>query len=260
MRHETQAAPHPRIGAIRASATYELVVEQLRKAIFLSRFVPGDKLPPERDLAKQMLVSRTTIREAVRVLEGEGLIAVKRGPTGGLVVQQQNLLRPGEIEAYIEAQLTQLDNLFDYRIANEAAAAGLAALRRDKRQVARMRRALDEMDRLSATKETRANTANIARFFACDSEFHITIAQSSGNPYLLDAVEHSRAAMFLPVGKVFRHLEDRANDHHLAIFQAIVDKDPELAAARMKMHIEATRSSLYSLLPTSAVTGKSKAS
>lgn len=254
MRYETQAAPNLRIGAIRASATYELVVEQLRKAIFLGRFMPGDKLPPERDLAKQMLVSRTTIREAVRVLEGEGLIAVKRGPTGGLVVQQQNRLRPAEVEAYIEAQLAQLDNLFDYRIANEAAAAALAALRRDKKQLARMRRALDEMDRLSATKETRANTANIARFFACDSEFHIAIAQSSANPYMLEAVEHSRAAMFLPVGKVFRQLEDRANDHHRAIFQAIVDQKAELAAQRMKMHIEATRSSLYNLLPSSKQT------
>ena len=64
------------INSVRPVAAYELVVEQVKRAIFLGRFVPGDKLPPERELAAQMLVSRTTIREAMRVLEG----AVASGP------------------------------------------------------------------------------------------------------------------------------------------------------------------------------------
>lgn len=242
-------AYEPPIGSIRATATYELVVEQLRKAIFLGRFLPGNKLPPERDLAKQMLVSRTTIREAIRVLEGEGLVAVKRGAAGGLVVLEQNRLKQAEIEVYMETQRSLLDSLFEYRLTNECAAAALAAVRRDKKHLTRLRKALVEMDALSATKESRANTANIARFFACDSEFHVVIAEASMNHYLLEAVEQSRAAMFLPVGKVFNRLEDRANDHHQAIYQAIESQNPELAAQRMKMHIEATRSSLYNLMP-----------
>lgn len=239
----------PAIGSIRATATYELVVEQLRKAIFLGRFMPGDKLPPERDLAKQMLVSRTTIREAIRVLEGEGLVAAKRGAAGGLMVLEQNRLNQAETEVYMEAQKELLDSLFEYRLANECAATALAALRRDKKHLTRLRKALTEMDALCANREVRANTANIARFFACDSDFHLVIAEASMNHYLLEAVEQSRAAMFLPVGKVFSRLEDRANDHHQGIYEAIENQNAELAAQRMKMHIEATRSSLYNLMP-----------
>jgi DNA-binding FadR family transcriptional regulator len=246
----------PAIGSIRATATYELVVEQLRKAIFLGRFMPGDKLPPERDLAKQMLVSRTTIREAIRVLEGEGLVAVKRGAAGGLVVLGQDRLNPTQIEAYMETQRGLLDSLFEYRLANECAAAALAARRRDKKHLARLRRALTEMDTLCANKESRANLANIAKFFSCDSEFHLAIAEAALNHYLLGAVEQSRAGMFLPVGKVFNRLEDRANDHHQGIYQAIEQQNPDLAAQRMKMHIEATRASLYDLMPKAVRTKK----
>ncbi|MFT3730655.1 MAG: FadR/GntR family transcriptional regulator [Hyphomicrobium sp.] len=237
------------IGSIRATATYELVVEQLRKAIFLGRFMPGDKLPPERDLTKQMLVSRTTIREAIRVLEGEGLVAVKRGAAGGLVVLQQDRLSPSQIEAYMETQKELLDTLFEYRLANECAATALAAKRREKKHLVRLRKALTEMDALCANRESRANTANIARFFSCDSEFHVVIAEAANNHFLLNAVEQSRAGMFLPVGKVFNRLEDRANDHHQGIYQAIEQQNPDLAAQRMKMHIEATRASLYDLMP-----------
>lgn len=240
------------IGSIRSTATYELVVEQLRKAIFLGRFMPGEKLPPERDLAKQLLVSRTTIREAIRVLEGEGLVAVRRGAAGGLVVLDQHRLKKAEIEVYMEAQRALLDSLFEFRIANECAAASLAAMRREPKHLARMRKALVEMDTLCATEESRANTANIARFFACDSEFHLAIAEASMNHFLLEAVEQSRAAMFLPVGKVFLKLEDRANDHHRGIFQAIESQNCKLASQRMRMHIEATRASLYNMMPKAA--------
>lgn len=248
--------PDHSIGSIRATASYELVVEQLRKAIFLGRFMPGDKLPPERDLATQMLVSRTTIREAIRVLEGEGLLAVKRGAAGGLIVLGQNRLNNAEIEAYMETQRGLLDSLFEYRLANECAAASLAAVRRDKKHLARLRSALTEMDALCANKESRANISNIARFFACDSEFHLAIAEASMNHFLFEAVEQSRAAMFLPVGKVFNRLEDRANDHHQGIYAAIESQNSELAAQRMKMHIEATRVSLYNLMPKPAKSKK----
>lgn len=242
----------PQIASVRATAAYELVVEQLRKAIFLGRFVPGDKLPPERDLASQMLVSRTTVREAIRVLEGEGLVAVKRGAAGGLTVLAQDRLSPSEGRVYIEAQLDILDSLFDYRIANEAAAAAFAATRRTPAQLERLRRALQTMDTVCATSESRAVTSNIALFNSADSEFHLVIAEASMNPYFVRAAEESRAAMFLPVGKVFTRLEDRANEHHRAIFNAIEAQQPGLAAEGMKLHIEATRMSLHDLLPTSA--------
>jgi len=240
------------IDSIRPVATYELVVEQVKRAISLGRFVPGDKLPPERDLAAQMLVSRTTIREAMRVLEGEGLIQVKRGATGGLVVKAQSGLRPNEVEAYMEAQREMLDTIYEYRIANECMAARLAATRRSKEQLRRMASALRAMGQLCETPELRATMANIARFRALDSEFHLAVAEASGNRLIKRAVEDARTAMFLPIGKVFKKLEDSANEHHEAIFAAINKGDPEGAAEAMRRHIATTRQSLENLMPPKA--------
>jgi GntR family transcriptional repressor for pyruvate dehydrogenase complex len=237
------------IGSIRASATYELVVEQLRRAIYLGRFLPGDKLPAERELAHQLAVSRTTIREAIRVLEGEGLVTIKRGAAGGLIVLGQPKLTPAQIEAYMETQHGLVDSVFEFRLANECAAAALAAQRRTDEHLRRMERAVVEMAELCATPMSRQRVSNIARFTASDSAFHMAIAQASMNPLLLKAVEDGRAAMFEPVGRVFTRLEDSANDHHEALFIAIKDGQPESAAARMREHIEASRAGFHALFP-----------
>src|SRR5262245_65723635 len=62
---------------------YGLVVDQLRRAIHSGAFFPGDKFPPERELSKQLGVSRASVREASRVLEGEGRGEPRRGPSSG---------------------------------------------------------------------------------------------------------------------------------------------------------------------------------
>jgi GntR family transcriptional repressor for pyruvate dehydrogenase complex len=67
------------ITPIEHSSVYELVVEQLRRAIHIGTYLPGDKLPPERELAQRLEVSRASVREAVRMLEGEGYVETRRG-------------------------------------------------------------------------------------------------------------------------------------------------------------------------------------
>lgn len=244
-----EGAAGPAIGSVRAAATYELVVEQIRRAIFLGRFLPGDRLPAERDLASQMAVSRTTIREAIRVLDAEGLVTVKRGAAGGLVVLEQGRLSRAEIESYMAGQREWIDHVLDYRIANECAAAALAARRRTEGHLTRLAAAVEEMTAICATPQTRAVTANVGRFFAVDAAFHLTIGEASMNPFLARAVEDTRAAMYLPIGKVFAEIEDVAHDHHQDILQAITEQDADAAAARMRVHIETTREGLHHLLP-----------
>ena len=75
---------------VAAVPAHELVLAQLRRSIHLGHFGAGDRLPPERELARQLGVSRTTVREAVRVLEGEGLVEIKRGSSGGISVRPQS--------------------------------------------------------------------------------------------------------------------------------------------------------------------------
>jgi GntR family transcriptional regulator, transcriptional repressor for pyruvate dehydrogenase complex len=173
----------------------------------------------------------------------------RRGAAGGLIVLGQGHLKVAEIEAYMESQRDLIDNIFEFRIANETIAASLAATRRTNKHLGRLSRALETMKELCATPTTRSVTANVALFQSRDSEFHLAIAEASSNEFLMGAVEESRAAMFLPIGKVFTHLEDSANKHHEAIYQAIKDQRPELAAQTMRKHIESTRASLHGLLP-----------
>lgn len=256
---ECEGAAGAAIGSVRAAATYELVVEQIRRAIFLGRFLPGDRLPAERDLASQMAVSRTTIREAIRVLEGEGLVTVKRGAAGGLVVLEQERPSRAEIAAYRADQGEWIDQVLDYRIANECAAAALAASRRTDRHLARLTAALEGMTAICATPEARSVTANVGRFFAFDADFHLTIGQASMNPLLAQAVEDARAAMYRPIGKISLDVDASANDHHSAILAAIADRDADAAASWMKTHIEETRAGLLRLLPPPRRTRATKA-
>ena len=232
-----------RIEPVRPTAAHELVVSQVRRAIQLGRFVPGDKLPPERQLAQQLGVSRTTVREAVRVLETEGLLESRRGATGGLLVR-----RPAQPEATlretVREQRDAIRAVFDFRIANEAAAARLAAERRTDDDLSELGALVEKMGLLAATPESRADLDNIPRFIAADSAFHLGIARAARNVYMLRAIEDARAAMFLPIGAVFQRLEDNANDFHEAIFGALHSKNPDAAEAAMRDHLSASRQSI----------------
>jgi DNA-binding FadR family transcriptional regulator len=107
---------------VQANAAYEIVVENLRRALLLGRFLPGEKLPPERELALQLQVSRTTLREALRVLEGEGLIQSKRGATGGIVVQSPHMSHHEFVE-FLSRRMHDLKQLYEYRSIIETATA-----------------------------------------------------------------------------------------------------------------------------------------
>jgi DNA-binding FadR family transcriptional regulator len=118
---EAQIAEHP---------AYAVVVEHLRRAIHLGQYGPGDKFPPERQLAEQLGVSRLTLRGAIRVLEGEGYVETRRGSTGGVTVlgsrrSREDLAVLEESVERLAASTTigafrQADSLFHLRIAEAA--------------------------------------------------------------------------------------------------------------------------------------------
>lgn len=231
--------------AVRPSASYELVLEQVRRAIQLGRFGPGEKLPPERELSQQLGVSRTTVREAMRVLQGEGLIVIRRGRAGGAIVVGSSLT-PAEAKRHLRQNLDELRAVFDYRLIVEPAAARLAAERRTKRDVSRLKSLVDLMSQIVAASDT-SETAPPSRFFAVDAEYHHLIAEATRNPMLVGAVETARSAIFAPVGGIFPQLHRDANELHEEIFEAIADQNVEQAADAMTRHIKLTESALREL-------------
>ena len=85
MSKHAAAAPF-KIAALKHRRVYESVAEQIRQAIFSGQLAPGHKLPPERQMAQQFATSRVALREALRSLEQEGMIEIRRGFGGGAFV------------------------------------------------------------------------------------------------------------------------------------------------------------------------------
>ncbi|HVA92049.1 MAG TPA: GntR family transcriptional regulator [Chloroflexota bacterium] len=216
-----------------AWAAYQNVVERVRRAIHLGVYVAGDRLPPERELAPALGVSRATLREALRVLEGEGLVESRRGATGGTVVLPAATAAPPA--GIVQAQLEAFENLLDFRLATECAAARLAARRRSE----------DDLRTMGESQEGIRRHTSIDLFRRVDTSFHLAIAGAARNAMLLKAIEEGRAAMYLPLDLLdFEVMRTNALEGHRVIMHAIAAANPEAAERAMAAHIEDTRREL----------------
>ena len=248
-------AETPRLQSLRAPASHELVVDQIRRAIGTGRYLPGERLPAERELARQLGVSRTTVREALKILQDEGLIEIRRGRSGGPTVVSHKMLA-ADARKLVRARLVEIEEVFDFRVAVEGACAKLAAERRTDAEVEQLRERMYRLDAfVDVAGYTESETAPPSRFFALDVDYHRAIAKAARSAMLLAAVDDGRAAMFLPVGAVFTKLHPTANQHHGEIFEAIAAREPVAAEAAMVAHIEGTRQALRDFAQ-SAVRGR----
>jgi DNA-binding FadR family transcriptional regulator len=221
---------------VRAAPAYEVVTEHLRRALQLGRLMPGERLPAERQLADQLGVSRTTLRQAIRVLELEGIVESRRGPAGGLFVLPQ---RYGErqVKAMMAERFAQIEELHQFRLVIETATARAAALNRTDKDIGRMQAALATMSAIIAQPAATKVPDHVAHFLAADSDFHTSIAAATGNSYLAHAVEEIRATRLIPIGAVFTRLDPTTNDGHQDLLDAIVAQDADRAAECMASHL-----------------------
>ena len=214
---------------VRVLAAHEVVAERLRRSIALGEVLPGERLPAERTLAQDLGVSRLTIRGALRVLQQEGSVVTRRGATGGAFVTE----RPRTIEP------ARIVEVFEYRLAVESAAAGLAAERRtdaDLKRLAEHGRALE-------------GSADAGAFRRADSGFHLAIADASGNGMLRDSIEDARAAAFDAFDALpFRVLRETTARGHAAIAAAIERGDATAAAEAMAEHLRRARAEVLAVL------------
>jgi GntR family transcriptional regulator, transcriptional repressor for pyruvate dehydrogenase complex len=236
LKRSSHAVTKAMVTPVRAAPAYEVVTEHLRRALQLGRLMPGERLPAERQLADQLGVSRTTLRQAIRVLELEGIVESRRGAAGGLFVLPQ---RYGErqVKAMMAERFAQIEELHQFRVIIETAAARAAALNRTDKDIVRLRVALSTMSAIIAQPDATKVPDHVAHFLAADSDFHTGIAAATGNSYLAQAVEEIRAARLIPIGAVFIRLDPTTNDGHQELFDAIVAQEPDRAAESMAGHL-----------------------
>jgi DNA-binding FadR family transcriptional regulator len=222
--------------AVESSRLYRQIAEQLRGLIVAGEFAGGSRLPAERDLARQLGVSRPSVREALIALEVEGWVEVRTG--SGIYVQQATQRNGvhGARNAHANggAEWGPLQ-VMRARELVESEVAALAAKHARKPQIAAMTSALAHMREDSeAGIEPRAG----------DEAFHDAIAQACGNEVLGDTVRSYWSARH---GPLFTRLGDyfetpaswsAALVEHTAVLDAIRARDPQAAGAAMRQHLK----------------------
>jgi DNA-binding FadR family transcriptional regulator len=232
----------PLLRPIKDGNTFEQTVERLANAVRMGVVATGERLPPERELAEQLNVSRVTLREAIKALNQAGYVVSTRGRTGGTVVIYDPATRPTADARLVARKLGAAEVLdaLAYRSVVEPGAAELAASRRHD---------AGDANRLRAAAQLAATAEGPARRIA-DSRFHILIAELSGSPSVAAAVAdvQSRLDELLLAIPVFTRNIAHSDRQHARIARAIVRADPASARREMTDHIEATAALLRGLL------------
>lgn len=214
------------------------VAEHLRDLIHRGEMGPGDRLPPEREFAERLGVARISLREAIKSLQLDGYVQVRRGPRGGTFVTE--LRRPAAAwRARMREQAGEIDAIIDYRIALETHTARLAAQRRGGSDLEAMRDAIRTLD----------GTGGRSAFRLADSRFHGAVARAAGNTRLESAVHAARGELFSPYDGL-EFVEPVAENRldHQAVFEAICDGDAEASAELMREHLERAREQLREIV------------
>jgi len=192
----------------------EVVAEQLRSMILSGELGPGERLLEDK-IAESLGVSRNPVREAIRTLESTGLVEVL--PRRGAYVCQPDL--------------DEVRQLLDLRAVLEGHAAEILARTAPPEIIDRLRDLLDE----GASAAADGNTVRAAEIHV---EFHRTIEDAAGNPYLQHAIEPVRQRTELVFSMLLEDRSDTGWDEHRAILDAVASGDSDRARIAVRRHID----------------------
>ena len=233
------------VGRIRVPKSYDVLADHLREQILSGTLVEGTSLPAERDLVGQTGLSRGSVREALRMLESEGLVRTRPGRHGGSIIS-----RPGQeavtrfVSLFIRGRRIQFRSLVETREAIEPMLAGLAA----------RHRTAQDLDRLKAvTADLEDAYPDVPRFLIENVNWHNAVAAASHNELL--------AAFLASISKAVHDataMEDFASDEmrkvvmhaHRRVLEAIVGGDADAARRRMERHVRAYREQVMPAAPS----------
>ncbi|MFF0740356.1 FadR/GntR family transcriptional regulator [Streptomyces sp. NPDC004111] len=226
---------------VRGGNTFEETVERLLCAIKLGFIAQGETLPPERDLAAQLGISRVTLREAIRALQQAGYVEPRRGRYGGTFVTYSPAEpSEGEVRRIAESMGAELSDALAFRRVIEPGAAALTA-----------ERALAAKDRqfLQARLED-VRSADATTYRLMDSRFHLAIAEMSGSPSLYASVAETRLRLndLLNAIPLMERNIEHSHEQHNDILLAILRGDARTARSVMEDHVAGTAALLRGFL------------
>ena len=222
--------------------TYELVLDRIESQIVSGALHAGERLPPERELAALLGVSRPAVREALRILEAQGAVRsqVGKGPDSGTTIDRvprdalARLLR-----LHVALGSFPIEDVVETRVALERSSVVLACRNARPQDLVIMRQALLDMDEEDVDRET---------FNQRDTDFHVALADAGGNRLMSDVTCAIRESVRMPIlasmsamtqtgEEGWPHVRDGLRADHHAIFSAVEAGQAEQAADQMEAHI-----------------------
>ncbi len=243
LRYSSQTASSPQLvragglpvyKVVRTSRLYEQIVRQIEESVLKGTLKPGDQLPAERELAQQLGVSRTAVREAVKALREKGLVEAYSG-RGTFITDGTSHAARQSFDLMVKiGQQESSANLAELRLILEPGIAALAALRIEEEYLVAMRDAVAVMDR---------SLKDPAAYIEADLDFHLALAETVANPLILSLIDSIVGLLREQRIKIF-NVEggpQRGQVHHKRILEAMEQRNPEMARSAMSAHLEQVR-------------------
>jgi GntR family transcriptional regulator, transcriptional repressor for pyruvate dehydrogenase complex len=222
---------------VQTPTTFEETVERLSRAIKLGLLTPSSRLPPERELAAQLGISRSTLRHALMTLVESGHLIAQRGRGGGTFVVE----RPPLVDDPPLAELVNWRSVLDLRLAIEAGSVLLAAERAPS----------SALESLSVLVERMDEASHFPEYRRADVRFHIGIAEAARSPRLVTAMTEVQGHMTDLIALIAHPSEvlSRSNAQHRRLLSAMTAGDGERAVRCVREHLQGTEHILAGLLP-----------
>ena len=215
---------------IRKTRLSEQVVDAIETMIAEGEFSPGDRFFSEAELGRRLEVSRSSIREAVRILEVRGLVSVRHGK--GIFIAEPCGEEEDPFRGWLKDNKTSLLDHFEVRLIIEPRAAWHAAAKADAESVRAMEKACGAF-------AANAESGDTAALVKADGEFHRLIARSTKNRTLyclMKTMTSSLSEGWITSLHIPGRIEKTVGEHY-AVFEAIRDGDPERAEKEMVRHL-----------------------
>ena len=217
--------------SIKAQRISDEIVRQIKDALIVGKLRTGDKLPTERELSAQFDSSRTSVREALRSLEQQGVVQIRKGASGGIFISDVDH-RPvtKSFQTLLQLQKISIHDIAEVRLIFEPQAARLAAERASRGDIRQLEEVIELMGVAIRTKE-------LPRMY--DLKFHKLIARATGNP----VIEMLAESMLEVASKAITELNPSIDtlthvlSCHRNVVEAIRKGDGTLAFSVMRDHI-----------------------
>lgn len=210
---------------------YRCVIDYFKKKIIDGELRPGEKLPPEREIAEQLNVSRNSVREAIRIMDMTGVITSQQGSGNYITCEFQKSLAETMTMMFAMDQI-DYKQISQIRQALERLALSLAVTQATDEQIAEMEKLVEKLDQSSDDEKN----------VVLDKKIHFTLAQASGNVLVLDFLEACSGVIDMFIKDVREEIlrteerKDRLNQCHRKLVEALKEKDENKGLEALDEH------------------------